>query len=393
MMRTRHSALAASLMVTLVACSGGHEPAVPTVDATKLDVGNYSTEPLDVESLRQPSSGAVREAIHIGNLTPIPFEYDSRFAFGLDYPRSQIITPDEPPYPDEFGIDLKRNQFTTEFPGLVAGWRTHATRRLNSGTGRNIDTYTARFDSPDNAQNAASKMWRLAPGDAHPIDGYPQAAAKILPPESEGSAKIYAWLAHEDMLLIVHITDPVSRPIDMSDNTEIIRSFYGEQIRRLQTYSRTPLIEIAQLPLDIDGLLSRTFPAEKVTSRTAAYPAHVAVSQTQMPVPTKAAFTDAGVDVVVHGGAIVYRAKDAAAAERLSAAFANGVLSAEQPAEEAAPPPNLPTASCSPGDPDQSQFPVCRFTVGRYLVRISGANLQDTYQRVGAQYRLLADQN
>ncbi|MEV0061820.1 hypothetical protein [Nocardia sp. NPDC050718] len=377
-------------MITLGAC-GSNESTAPSIDATNLDVGNYSTTPLDVETLRKPSSGAVREAIRIGDITPIPFEYDSRFAFGLDYPRSQIITPDEPPYPDEFGIDLKREQFTTEFPGLVAGWRTHATRRLNSGMGRNIDTYTVRFDSTDSARNAVDKMGRLAPGDTHPVDGYPQAIAKVIPPESENSAKISTWLAHEDMVLIVHITDPVSRPLDLRDNTELVRKFYSSQIQRLQTYSRTALAAISQLPLDFDGMLSRTFPAEKATSKIAAYPAHVALSQMQMPVPASAAFTDAGVDVVVQSGAIVYRAKDAAGAERLSAAFANGVLSAGQPTGEAAPPPNLPSASCSPAGPDRSQPPTCRFTVGRYLVRIAGANLQDTYQRVGAQYRLLAD--
>lgn len=389
-MRIRHSAIAATLLVLLAACSS-NEATGPSVDASKLDVGNYSTTPVDIEALRKPSSGAVREAIRIGDITPIPFEYDSRFAFGPDYPRNQIITPDEPPYPDEFGINFKRDQFTTEFPGLVAGWRTYATRRLNSGMGRNIETYTIRFDSPGSAQNAANKMWRLAPGDTHPIDGYPGALAKVVPPQPEGSAKVYSWLTHEDMVLIFHITDSVSRPLNMSDNTELVRKFYGNQIEALKNYTRTPLSAIAQLPLDIDGMLSHTFPAEKLTSKNTAYPVHVAVAQMQMPVSAAAAFRDAGVDVVVQGGAIVYRAKDAAGAERLSAAYANGVLGTGHAPEKADPPPNLPTASCTAAGPDRNQPPNCRFTVGRYLVRIAGANLQDTYQRVGAQYRLLAD--
>ncbi|WP_410873789.1 hypothetical protein [Nocardia sp. A7] len=391
-MRRRYVAIAASALLAVGACSSEQEPTRSSVDITKLDAGNYPTKPIDVEALRDSSSGSVRESVRIGNSTPVPYEYDSRLAYGLDYNRSQIITPAEPPYPDEVGIKVERKNFTNEFPGLVAGWRTHATRRSNSGEGRGIDTWSVRFDTPENARNAAAKMAGLIPGSAHTIDGHPGAQTKVTPAEpGDITPKMRSWLAHEDMLIYLQISDPVSRPFEIPDNAEIVKKFYDKQIERLRGYSRTPIQEIPRIPLDVDGLLSHTLPADKVTSRIGVYPTHVVVSQAALPVAAASAYADAGVDYIVSSGAFVYRAKDAAAAERLSAAFVGGTLSPELVTAEASPPPHMPNAKCNSGDPNRSTPPSCSYTVGRYLVRVGGANLQDVYQRAAAQYLLLAD--
>lgn len=391
-MRRRYVAIAATALLAVGACSSDQEPTSASVDVTKLDTGNYPTKPIDVETLRDSSSGSVRESIRIGDSTPVPFEYDSRLAYGLDYNRSQIITPAEPPYPDDVGIKVERSNFANEFPGMVAGWRTHATRRSNSSEGRIIDTWSVRFNTPENARNAASKMADLTPGSAQTIEGHPGAQAKVTPAEpGDIIPKMRSWLAHDDMLLYLQIGDPVSRPFDISDNAAIVKKFYDKQIERLRGYSRTPIQDIPRIPLDVDGLLSHTLSADKVTSRTGIYPTHVVVSQAALPVAAASAYADAGVDYVVSGGAFVYRAKDEAAAERLSAAFGGGALSPDRPTAEASPPPHMPNAKCTSGDPDRSTPPSCRYTVGRYLVRVGGANLQDVYQRAAAQYLLLSD--
>ncbi len=391
-MRKMQVAMAALLVTVLGACSDG-APSVAPIDISKLDIGNYPTEPLDVETLRNPSSGFVREAIAIGNKTPVPFEYDSRFAHGPDYPRNQIVTPDEPPYPEAFGIKLPRKDFGTNFPGLVAGWHNYATRRFDSTMGRILDSHTMRFDSPESARNAADKMSELAPGVLYSVDGYSTAKTKVTPAEPSVSAKMRSWLVRDDMLLYLQIADSVSRPFNEVDNAGIVKRFFDNQIEQLKGYSRTPLDKIAQLPLDADNLLSRTLPADKTSSRATVYPAHAALSISHTPVATAAAYADAGVDLVVLAGAYVYRAKDAAAAERLSAAYGSDALSPGRSTKEVEPPPNLPTATCTAGDSELQLPPSCRFTVGRYLVRVAGPNLQDTYQRAGAQYRLLANLN
>ncbi|MEV0433745.1 hypothetical protein [Nocardia sp. NPDC050413] len=390
-MQKRFAAIATVLLVYTGACSNDKATSAPAIDTAKLDAGNYATTPFDVETLRNASSGSIREAIRIGAVTPIPFEYDSRFAYGPDYNRSQIITPDEPPYPDEVGIKLERKNFSNEFPGLVAGWRTHGTRRLEMNMGRIIDTYTVRFDTPESARNAAIKMSTLAPGTAYSLAKYGDAYTKVTQAEPSVTAKMHSWLVQDDMVLYLQIRDPVSRPFDPLDNAEIIEKFYDAQIERLSGYIRTPINEISRLPLDVDGMLSRTLPAEKFTSRNGVIPTHVAVAQAQKPVVVSAAYKDAGVDYIVWSGAFVYRAKDSAGAERLAAAFGSDALSSGAPMKVADAPPNMPSALCNVGDTDRSIPPSCRFTVGRYLVRVGGANLQDVYQRAAAQYLLLTE--
>ncbi|MEU3010713.1 DUF7373 family lipoprotein [Nocardia asteroides] len=388
-MRIYYAAAAATLVITLGAC-GSEEIAQPPIDIAKLDTGNYPTTPLNIESLRTPSSGYVRESMRIGNITPIPHEYDGRFIWGPDYPRSQIITPQEPPYPDSFDISMDRNSFTTEFPGLVAGWRTHAARRFELNMGRVIETFTMRFDTRINAQTAAKKMFELAPGAPYSLADYPAANTKVISAAPYVTPKMLSWLVQDDFVIYARIIDPVSRPFRPDDNSEIVKKFYASQIARLKEFARTPLDKIEQLPLDEEGLLSRTLPADTPSSRATIYPAHVALSVSRTPVAAAAAYADAGVDLVVLTGAFVYRAKDAAAAERLSAAFGSEALSPGRATPMAEPPPNLPIATCNTGDAERSLPPTCRFTVGRHLVRVAGPNLQDLYQRATAQYRLLA---
>ncbi|WP_157101946.1 DUF7373 family lipoprotein [Nocardia caishijiensis] len=369
---------------TITGCGEPDAPP-PAVDVSTLDSGNYPIVPRDVESVRTPAAGAIREAVRIGENAPIPFEYDARFAYGPDYPRSQIITPQEPPYIDEFGLD--RASFHTEFPGLVAGWHNYATRRPQTNMGRIVDTFTLRFETPEQARSVVEKMSRLTQGETRSIEGYPTSLSKLVSGET---SRLRTWLAHEDMALYIKITDHVSRPFVESDNLTLAKTFLDAQIERLAGYKRTPADEVAAQPLDIDGLLSRTLPADNPLTRHTIYPAHVALSLSQTPARTALAYTDAGVDLVVLAGAFVYRTRDAEAAERLSSAFDDTDIAPIQ-TPTADPPPGIPAAVCFTGDPDQNIAPNCRFTVGRYVVRVPGMNLQDAHQRAASQYRLLVD--
>lgn len=389
------NALAVTLAIATIFSSacGDSQDSTTTIDITKLDSGNYPTSPIDITSVRTPQSGAIREALNIADHTPIPFEYDDRFAYGSIFGYRQRVTADEPPYFEFTGI--KERDFANEVPGLVAGWRTFGQRRQWPTLGRNLETYTLRFETSDSARNAAQKLVDRTPGDTYPIPGHPAALTKILGQDPFGGAKMRSWLVHDDILIYMQIDDPVSRPPDFSDYSNIVKKFYDKQIDLLPNYHRTPLHDIPTLPFDIDGMLSRTIPSEQNANVPQVYPARAVVSSTKRPLDISRAFEDAGVDYVSDArGAIVYRARDAKAADRLSAAFGGGAhdLTGLMPPT---PHPNIPTSACYAVDIEDETYsnlrPQCRIVVGRYVARVVGTNLQDTYQRTAAQYKLLAN--
>lgn len=362
------------------------------VDVSLLNSGNYPTTPIDIESLRSPSSTALREAINIGAHTPLPHEFDSRFEFGTLFPYKHYVTKEYPP--DGFdNAKITAKNFNAEIPGLVAGWRTFGQRRFWPDYGRNLATFALRFESSSAATNAAQKLAERTPGDTYHIPEYPQVATKVNPPETVGSGVMESWTTAEDVLLYIKVVDPVSRPFEPSESAAISKNFLDKQLPMLSTYQRTPLSEIPNLPMDVDGLLSRTLHLDTDTKDRAVYPAHVALSMARMKKPLSETFADAGVDYMAVGSSHIYRARDAAGAERLSAALTNGGIDTTslRPAEA---PPGLPAAVCYEVDPNDDTFsnvhPQCFVTIGRYVARVVGANLEDTHQRTAAQYKLLA---
>ncbi|MEV0333027.1 hypothetical protein [Nocardia sp. NPDC050717] len=381
-----------TLAVLATACGGNdQEPSESSVDLAALDVGSYPTVPIDVETVRTPASGAAREAIRIGSATPLPLEYDSRFTYFPQQVHGSRVTTAEPPYFRGTGIEAKA--FTTEVPGLVAGWRMAATRRPLENAGRGVETFTLRFETADLAKRAAQTLMERAPGDIFPLGDFPESYTKVTTPDTNGGY-LRTWMTQGDILLHIAIRDPVSRPYSPADDKEIAKRFLAKQLEKLRSYSPTPLGEIAQLPMDIDGLLSKTVPwTTPLGGGAAVYPVHVATSMMSPHDTMSAALVDAGVDYVALNAAIVARSRDDASAARLFAAYQREID--ERPGRVAVePPPHLPGARCySPdADPDNqtSSQSVCRVQVGRYVASVTGLEVRDLRQRISAQYKLLA---
>ncbi|MGW6423830.1 DUF7373 family lipoprotein [Nocardia sp. NPDC055053] len=378
-------------MILASACTA--QDSQPTIEIDKLDTGNFATSPLDVESLRTPLSGIVREAIRIGTATPLAMEYDERFGFAPSHPaRSNRVTSEEPPYFN--GTRIESKQFATEVPGLIAGWRMSANRRDELGKGRSIETFTLRFKDSSHARNAADILMERSEGESY--DGFadhPGVQSKITQTDSLGVTTLRAYHAVGEMLISIQIYDPVSRPFDQVDNTNIVRKYLDQQIALLKQYTATPIADLDKLPLDTEGLLSKTLPRDKPHSGAAVYPAHVALALTERPAALSSAFADTGVDYVAINGATVYRARDDAAATRLVAALRNGAFDSVGLVDAEAPA-HLPVAHCYDLDPNLTMTgvnnPRCIAPVGRYVISVAGTNLQEVRQRAAAQYKLLA---
>ncbi|MFE6923335.1 hypothetical protein ACFVAV_20060 [Nocardia sp. NPDC057663] len=382
-----------TLAILAAACGDNAATDSATVDIDKLDAGNYPTTPIDIETTRTPMSAVARESIKIGKATPLPVDYDGRFRFAPLHPaRVNRVTPEEPPYFE--GTKIEKSQFAAEIPGLIAGWRASANRRDELGRGRSIETFTLRFGDSNLARNAATKLLERTPGDPFEgVSGRPDAQSKITQTDALGVTALRTFLVQNDMLLYIQIYDPLSRPFDPVDNAGITKSYLDKQLIMLREYSPTPTAELERLPLDNEGLLSKTLPRDKPLSGAAVYPAHAALFLSERPAALSAAFADANVDYVAVNGATVYRAADEAAAKRLMAAMENGAFNQTGLVDVEAPA-NLTVAHCYDLDPNLDVSGLnstrCLVSVGRYVASVSGNNIQDVRQRIAAQYKLLA---
>ncbi|MEV2218715.1 hypothetical protein AB0E01_02410 [Nocardia vinacea] len=401
MRRHRIYAALLALMLATSACGNGtpDDPAAnsPAIDIAKLDSGNYPTMPTDIDSTRTDDSGAVREAIRIGNATPLLMEIDTRFIFDYHKAFGRVFTPKDSPYFSGAGVESK--DFNTVFPGLVAGWYTRGQRRNETMAGRELTAYSIRFSTADQVRTAVDGLADRTPGDTFAIANHPAARTKYTAMTETGYPSMSSWLAHGDMLLYVRVDDPVSMPFDATENADLVKAAFDKLIDSLKDYSPTPLDKIASLPLDVDGLLSRTLPLTKdqMPARGAnpsgVYPRQAALHAEQHPNLAKAAFDDAGVDYLAAASAFVYRARDAASTTRLITAIEDQTIDMEN-YDKVDNPPNLPIAHCynaKPGVKYASDYPpTCWVPVGRYVAQVSSRNIQDVYQQAAAQYKLLA---
>ena len=393
MVRARHNLLlcVAIAVASMTGCGDQESPA-PTVDISKLDSGNYQSVPKERVELREPKYGAPLEAVRIGAATPLIVEADDRFLFQRFVNAERRLLPDS--LPDLFS--LKADEFTDLAPGFVTGWATNAERRTPAFVGREVTLQILRFTDANTADTAgrrlAERQAQNLPGETVAITGYPQAHAKWSPSKKY----LDVWLTRESLLLYVHMDDPVSEPPESAPLIEIVRKVLDNQVEGLKNYIPTALDEFGSLPIDVDGVLSRTLPLEdnekgKGYDPSTVLPARAALHYEMDPAATRAAFNDAGVDLVTLSGADVYRARDSAGAARLMAAMIDHRSSGWQAMDG---PPGLPTAKCFDTKDKKlnaSRYaPACFVQYDRFVARITGGNPQKMHQKTAAQYKLLA---
>ncbi|TQM28706.1 hypothetical protein FB390_0280 [Nocardia bhagyanarayanae] len=385
-------------LVASVSCGTDDESAgTPKYDVAQLDSGNYPTTPRDTEALRNDKRGKLLEAARIGAAVPLAADIDGKFAFKTTIYVDRRLTPDFR-VPDIQGAN-KPAEFNSLAPGFVAGWYTRGQRREGIGLGRALDMHTLRFESADRARAAAGriadKLDENAPGEPVSIPGLANTRAKW----SRDKRRLETVLAQDTLLLIVRIEDPVSEPADPAPLAELAQRAFTKMLDGLKNYTPTPLDQLDSLPIDVDGMLRRTLPLEDKSQFTAdTDPSMVLTRQAWLhasfyPNLAKAAYADAGVDLIGVSGSSLYRTRDFASSERLIAALI-GQEGDKYKAMDG--PPNMPGVQCfdrrNPKDSESRYPPQCYFAYDRYVAEVSGDNPQHVYQRVAAQYKILANE-
>lgn len=395
-MRFRHSLciIVTAAIAAAAGCGGDDQaPTTPVIDVSRLDSGNYPVTPRDIEAIRVARTGAALESVRIGSSSPLPFDIDGRYAFQRLVNTDRRTTPEAPPEVES----LSKAEWRDLTRGFIAGWEISGERRSISWLGRQVKMMVLRFPTAPDAEAAARRVAdRQAenlPGDPVQIPGFPQSRAKW----SVGKKYLDAWLANETMVVFAHMEDPVSEPADTTPLVDFIGKYFTKQIDMLKSYAPTPADQLGSLPIDVDGMLSRTLPLEdnqkidRNYDNSVVLPTQAALHFELLPDLAKAAFDNAGVDFVTYSGARVYRTRDTDSTTRLIAAFVDMDSAGYKKIDS---PPNMPNARCfNDNDPKWSstRYPlVCFFAYDRYVARVTGHSVQELYQRTAAQYKLLA---
>ncbi|MFD6388853.1 hypothetical protein [Nocardia sp. NPDC060259] len=395
MRKIRAYSAVVALTIALSACGGGPDaatPAAPEVDITKLDSGNYPTKPDDMEANRHPAAGALRESIKIGAASPTPYDFDNRFIY-VKQKGGRHVTADNPPYYSGTGFENAKEALAV-IPGVVAGWKTSAQRRDEFDAGRGVGTMVVRFSNGDQSRFAYEELAKRTEGNPDQIPGYPDAHVRVAIKKSSYTTQyMRAWLVRGDLLIYIHLSDPVSIPFDGPANAEIVKKYFDKQLEMLKSYSPTPLAEIDKQPIDVDGLLAHTLPSESGKNDGAAvYPTQALLHTARRLDKLSLALADAGVDYTSVDLGTVFRARDSAAAVRYMAAEEADATTPKHIKVDG--PPNMPGAHCYNAKPEAKYAsdapPICLTVVGRYVIKSYSTNLQDAYQRLAAQYKLLA---
>lgn len=162
-------------------------------------------------------------------------------------------------------------------------------------------------------------------------------------------------------------------------------------VDRLRSFRPTPSDQLTALPLDPQGILRLALPRPDGDTTADAFDgtldAHGALQTELDPTLSHASFDRDGVDAVSYGAGILYRTRDSAAAKDLVLASADRFFRRiDSPA-------GLPNARCVKyHGPDVRMFPfVCSVTYGRYVAEMWSRQQQDVFQRISAQYAMLAN--
>ncbi|MRH88708.1 hypothetical protein GFY24_14855 [Nocardia sp. SYP-A9097] len=396
--RIRGAALAISALA-LTACGSnvGGTAQPGEIDVRTLDVGNYSTAPLEERYTYYPDLGmglnlaAMRLADHVANGPEIDvkLDYGTGMKAFIEGDGATALAKSARPVLDTdgmlFGVSASNAERPQGKDGKLPENTTFTVLTVvqfadaAAATKAAIELEAADFDV------AADGNQRLS------VPKYPAAHAHWRPDQpTMGST-----LAHGDY--VVNVVVGVNLP-DIAQLTALTERVYDVQLALLDGLPPLSKEGALRLPYDPDGMMRRTLnpSAFGMPDRSSQY-----VSETRGFLNQIAdqdhwtrVLNENGVDRFsrsseMSSSSMLYRARDTAAAIALA-----GVILDKTYPNAAAAPSVLPNAKCGES-PIKDSYSTKRFrcvvTYSRYVATVESDQLSDAHQRANAQYALLAN--
>lgn len=315
--RTLAVVLAVAIVLTLVGCSADPAPTAGTESSASSTSGGSQTGSTSTTSGKPAgslSAGALLEARRMAEFTLAPFDVDPELSVGtLNGTGSMNLDSDDgPPRADPEVLDfLLPDPVDAEVDGneYIAGYafvgETEGTSYPKSRTLKNI---VVRYATATDAGAAVAalvaatqNLRQLAsvatsPTDASSIPGHPEAAAVTYTALS-GATQVIAVSAREHYALIQSVQATGGESIAAG----LVAEALTRQQERIDAFTPTPVDQLESLSEDLSGLVSLTIPAVDgfSSANDGAFGPHGALSHSESPAATDAAYRDAGVEQVV----------------------------------------------------------------------------------------------
>lgn len=378
---------------TVMDGSATRDPGFKPGEVTRvlMQTGNY---PVAVKTPPKPSVelSTVIEAQRMAEFVIYPWE---AFPSATD---SDVLGTTVIRSPQALGIQLPGGVApdVAQANGFLGGFTTsRGTPKDAPGTHMAVNVIVMRFPGPDQANAALAALVAKQPPlegstAAHPIPipGHPEAAATAVVLDS-GRPSVTSLSAHGAYVFEV---------FTQTDGThEAAAATIGKALDlqgpRIDQFKPTDPAQFATMNPDPTGLLARSLPKKDATVNdgvwtTAAMLHFSAGNDLNGPKEAADRFAKYGIDTIVRGKSIFYRAKDEAAAsgfaDQVAKDFADG-------AEQKPAVPGFPAAKCfTATDPgvlgDRIQ---CVAVADRYVITVFSKQSADAIQQISAQYLML----
>lgn len=270
--------------------------------------------------------------------------------------------------------------------GMYTGFTS--TRSTKDGSGALVIA-TFVYPSAAAAAKAAGDLAAAIKGDDDAKLSVPGQSKAVgwSGPASDG-AYAHAFLATGAVVAYAWVRDTAAKKATLP---AVVGKALTAEVTSLKDYKPTPKADMMALPVDPDGLFSRTLPmpSGESTVRNGSWPAKGAL-HTQIIYPASAkVFADAGVDVVSIGRSAVYRAKDDAGATAIRDAFFAETVTLNPKMREFTPGTDAGSARCL--QDTLRAFYQCVAAAGRYAFEYGGSTEDDITKSLDAQVALLQD--
>ncbi|WP_431240952.1 DUF7373 family lipoprotein (plasmid) [Mycolicibacterium aichiense] len=325
--------LAAAASLIIAGCSTtrtGQAIKDPAIDAgapipALLNPGAFPTTaqpPLGTPT--NATYGAAAEARRMGENTVLPFQVDPTLTAVNGLVSGPLVSPSA-----LLDIPLTISRILNQH-NFVGGFVAGAIRPGSHLDSQGLTNFVFRMAAPDDAAAAVAdvaahsatmdSLFSTTPVATAPIPipGHPEAAAFTFPgPES--AVFVWSLTAHGPFVLMqwAGVPDAAENAAGLAGKT------LDQQAPLIDAFAPTPVDQLTSLPLDPTGVLARTVPVpDGPTVRTGSYTLHAALATQDDPRRSQDVFSATGVDVVTRAADTVYRARNAAAAAKIVADFA-----------------------------------------------------------------------
>ncbi|WP_405167206.1 hypothetical protein OG203_20215 [Nocardia sp. NBC_01499] len=392
-MRRPRRALAAGLAVLaagIAGCGSDSPASPPAVDISQLDVGSYATAPREIG---KPGFDRARlnEGQRLSSFVPLPMDIDPRFTAQPYSETSPVLAFIETLY----HLDLSADDFKANAPGFIAGFYSLAYTENDILIATSLSNTVLLFPDQQSATSAAATLAQAVAtqrGLSEPVGiGTHRDALAFWKP---GTQELHSFQASGQYVIYTEVKDQAKITVDTTDlpaMVSLVEKSLDTVGARLREFHPTPPDKLTDVPMDHDGMLGRSLPRpneDGFRNPPGLYDRTGALNLSSDPVRDKKLFEEAGVDWLAYNAGHLYRAENPKGAQLIR----DGHSAPSKLYRRIGPPKNLPDARCReyrPKDVLTTRFH-CIVSYDRYTAEVWSNQLFDVYQRISAQYAILA---